>query len=175
MALTIGLEPMLDLHLVRFSKPLLYHSAKSAKILVLPMGVEPIQAFAHRSLSSVCLPISSREYLVFSKRFELLRYKALVSKTSMSTYSITRRWLVVSDGLEPTLREVSVICSTRLNYETRWKNIGTSVRSRTLNFGFGDQCVPFYTTEILASGRGLEPLNVGVKVPCAYQFHHPDI
>ena len=52
---------------------------------------------------------------------------------------------------------------------------GTSVRSRTLNFGFGDQCVPFYTTEILASGRGLEPLNVGVKVPCAYQFHHPDI
>ena len=68
---------MLDLHLVRFSKPLLYHSAKSAKILVLLMGVEPIRAFAHRSLSFVCLPISSQEYLVFSKRFELLRYKAL--------------------------------------------------------------------------------------------------
>lgn len=32
-----------------------------------------------------------------------------------------------------------------------------------------------YTIYYLASGEGLEPSIVGVKVPCAYQFHHPDI
>lgn len=32
-----------------------------------------------------------------------------------------------------------------------------------------------YSIYYLASGEGLEPSSVGVKVPCAYQFHHPDI
>ena len=27
----------------------------------------------------------------------------------------------------------------------------------------------------MASGEGVEPPNAGVKVPCAYLFHHPDI